>query len=461
MFSGKGRAINVRLVLLESDGFNPGSFLICQWFDQFRPDLFIICFSGMRNPQLTPHDPRQTSMTQDKHHPKKAPCRIWGENLDRQAVDQMEQACSLPVSIKGALMPDAHKGYGLPIGGVLAVDKVVIPYAVGVDIACRVKMSILDIPFRTYERRRGELKIALETQTLFGVGGAFARPRTHRVMDEDWAFCHCVKSLKETAQKQLGTSGSGNHFVEFGCLTLEKNDLGLERGTYLALLTHSGSRGTGAAIAKHYSALAKRLCPQLPGNLKDLAWLDLKRPEGLEYWQAMELMGKYSAANHDIIHKNILAHLGATSVVSLENHHNFAWKEQLGSREVIVHRKGATPAGKGVVGVIPGSMATPGFVVRGLGNEASLSSAAHGAGRKMSRTAAIKKYNWPEINRVLAKKGVTLVSAGIDEAPMAYKKIEDVMNQQKDLVEIIARFDPKLVKMAPSSRHKQTGKKNR
>jgi tRNA-splicing ligase RtcB len=395
----------------------------------------------------------------NRKNQKMAPCSIWGVNLDSEAVRQMDEACSLPISIKGALMPDAHKGYGLPIGGVLAVDNAVIPYAVGVDIACTVKMSILDISFTDYVKHRGKFKIALETQTRFGVGQAFPRPKKHRVMDENWSFCHRVESLKDKAWKQLGTSGAGNHFAEFGHLMLENNDLGLERGGYLALLTHSGSRGTGAAIAKHYSSLAKRLHPELPKNLNNLAWLDLKSSEGREYWMAMELMGKYSAANHDIIHQSILTHLGAISVLTLENHHNFAWKAQLGSREVIVHRKGATPAGKGVLGVIPGSMASPAFVVRGLGNEASLCSAAHGAGRRMSRTAAIKKFNRSDLTRLLVKKGVTLISAGIDEAPMAYKRIEEVMDQQKDLVEIIARFDPKLVKMAPPGRHKGKSKK--
>lgn len=400
-------------------------------------------------------------MSKIKNNQKMAPYRIWGGNLDIEAVRQMDEACSLPISIKGALMPDAHKGYGLPIGGVLAVDNAVIPYAVGVDIACRVKMSILDIPVTDYEKRKGTFKIALETQTRFGVGQAFARPKIHRVMDENWSFCHPVESLKDKAWKQLGTSGAGNHFAEFGHLALENNDLGLEKGRYLALLTHSGSRGTGAKIAKHYSSLAKKLHPELPRNLSNLAWLDLKSSEGLEYWLAMELMGKYSAANHDIIHGNILTHIGAISVLTLENHHNFAWKAQLGSREVIVHRKGATPAGKGDLGVIPGTMASPAFVVRGLGNDASLCSSAHGAGRKMSRTAAIKKFTRSDMTKLLVKKGVTLISAGIDEVPMAYKRIEEVMDQQKDLVEIVARFDPKLVKMAPPGRHPGKGKKRK
>lgn len=122
------------------------------------------------------------------------------------------------------------------------------------------------------------------------------------------------------------------------------------------------------------------------------------------------------------------------------------------SKKVIVHRKGATPAGKGVVGIIPGSMASPAFVVRGLGNPESLESAAHGAGRRMSRNAAIKQYKWSDLDALLRQKGISVISAGLDEIPMAYKKIEDVMAQQRDLVSIIARFNPELVKMAPPDR---------
>ncbi len=398
-------------------------------------------------------------MAKGKKYPGIVPYKIWGKELDPGAVRQMDDACSLPISIRGALMPDAHVGYGLPIGGVLAVDNAVIPYAVGVDIACRVKMTVLDIPLKDYENNRGKFKIALETETRFGVGKEFARPRQHQVMDRDWSFSSFVRSLKDKAWKQLGTSGSGNHFAEFGRLTIGINVLGLEKGDYLALLTHSGSRGTGADIAGHYSSLAKRLHPELPKGLKNLAWLDLKRSEGQEYWTAMELMGSYSAANHDIIHQSVLNHLGAVPVLTLENHHNFAWKAQFGPREVIVHRKGATPADKGVIGIIPGSMASPTFVVRGLGNEASLNSAAHGAGRRMSRKAALNAFEWPDLTKLLLKKGVTLISAGLDEIPMAYKRIETVMEQQKDLVEILARFDPKLVKMAPPNRRKRKRKK--
>jgi tRNA-splicing ligase RtcB len=233
-------------------------------------------------------------------------------------------------------------------------------------------------------------------------------------------------------------------------------DLGLKAGVYLALLSHSGSRGTGATVADHYSKLAMSVHPELPSQLMHLAWLDLDSEAGQEYWAAMNLMGQYAAANHDLIHKSIAKHLKADVIADVENHHNFAWKEMHidpitgQKREMIVHRKGATPADKGVLGIIPGSMATPGFVVRGKGSEDSLKSAAHGAGRVMSRTRAKETFTWSAVKKLLAERDVHVISAGIDEVPGVYKDIHAVMAQQQDLVEVIARFDPKIVKMAPA-----------
>jgi tRNA-splicing ligase RtcB len=189
--------------------------------------------------------------------------------------------------------------------------------------------------------------------------------------------------------------------------------------------------------------------PELPKELRHLAWLELDRDEGREYWRAMELMGRYASANHELIHRHVARHLGADVLAEIENHHNFAWVERHGGREVIVHRKGATPAGDGVLGVIPGSMAAPGYVVRGRGRPESLNSASHGAGRRMSRTAAKKQFTWHDAKRFLAEHNVDLISAGLDEAPMAYKDIDRVMAAQSDLVQTVARFDPRLVKMAP------------
>lgn len=384
------------------------------------------------NPALFAEDPLRKELAKaivnSPPPPRAEPVkyRQWGQGLEHEAVMQMERACLLPVAVAGALMPDAHVGYGLPIGGVLATEKAVIPYAVGVDIACRMKMTVLDIPLRELERHQDRLGRAIEAETRFGVGATFKNRRKHEVLDADWSVSPVTKQNKDRAWSQLGTSGSGNHFVEFGLFTAHGKIHDLEPGQYLALLSHSGSRGTGAAVCDHYSKLAFSQFPDLPSELKRLAWLSLDSQEGQEYWAAMELMGRYAAANHALIHQHVAANLGAEVLLDLENHHNFAWKEKHVidgvESEVIVHRKGATPAGEGVLGIIPGSMASPGFVVSGKGNAESLNSASHGAGRVMSRTQASKTFDWKKVNAFLREKGVTLISAGLDEVPMVYKK---------------------------------------
>jgi tRNA-splicing ligase RtcB len=237
--------------------------------------------------------------------------------------------------------------------------------------------------------------------------------------------------------------------VEFGILSLENDDadLNLKKGEYVALLSHSGSRGTGAAVCSTYSAIAQARLPQRYNDFGRLAWLEMSSQEGQEYWAAMNLMGEYAAANHACIHQLVTSILGASVIMGVENHHNFAWKETHGGKEVIVHRKGATPAGAGELGVIPGSMATPGFVVRGKGNVESLHSASHGAGRVMSRTQARTKFHFKAVKNDLDVKGIKVLSAGSDEVPGVYKDIHQVMSAQRDLVDIVARFDPRIVKM--------------
>jgi len=413
----------------------------------FRDDPYFGSIAKM----IAIHQQAQVNTAEPTERTEAVPCEIWGEDLEEQAMQQMQVARRLPVAERAALMPDAHLGYGLPIGGVLATQNAVIPYAVGVDIACRMKLTVLDLPTQTLQDRPDLLTAAIESETRFGMGAQFENDklRDHDVMDADWSVSPITSANKDKAHRQLGTSGSGNHFVEFGTLTLEQPDIGLEPGTYLALLSHSGSRGTGAQVCKHYSELAMMLHPKLPKQMQHLAWLDMDSYEGQEYWQAMQLMGEYAAANHAMIHKHIVGFLGAEVLADVENHHNFAWLEEHDGKQVVVHRKGATPAGKDVLGIIPGSMASPGYVVRGKGNEASLRSASHGAGRVMSRRKARQTYNWAEVRDHLQKQGVTVISAGLDEVPFVYKKIDRVMAQQVDLVDVIARFDPRLVKMAP------------
>jgi tRNA-splicing ligase RtcB (3'-phosphate/5'-hydroxy nucleic acid ligase) len=409
------------------------------------------------------------------------PYPVWGTEIDEQAHKQMASAMSLPVAVAGALMPDAHVGYGLPIGGVLATENAVVPYAVGVDIACRMMMTVYDLPAERIDKDRPRLENILIRNTLFGAGQAFREKNRaeHAVMDEDWDVSPVTCRVKDKAWGQLGTSGSGNHFVEFGEVEVlaapvaASNDSGLFRDLQagegdsalstqhpaqrrIAVLSHSGSRGPGPMIAQFYSKLAREKHPELPKELSYLAWLDLDTEEGQEYWAAMELMGKFASANHHIIHAKIerdMKQMGARPVFQVENHHNYAWKEEHvvhgRRRELIVHRKGATPAGRGVLGLIPGSMAAPGYLVEGLGEARSLDSAAHGAGRRMSRTQAKQSTRWSHVKEYLKERNVVLLSAGLDEAPSAYKDIEEVMAAQRELVRPLARFVPRIVRMAP------------
>jgi len=388
----------------------------------------------------------------DANFVRPEPCsyRTWGgDNIDEASHVQMRQACSLPHAVAGALMPDAHVGYGLPIGGVLALEDAVCPYAVGVDIACRMKMTVYPLTARAIKEKNNLLKEALVGGTVFGVGQEQKKPQHHAVLDEDWSITRVTKDMKDRASKQIGTSGSGNHFVEWGTLIVEEftEQFGLEPGEYIALLSHSGSRGPGSAVCQHYSRLAQNMLPKKYKDLGQLAWLSMETEEGQEYWAAMNLMGRYAAANHDVIHRRVSGLFGEKPIAMVENHHNFAWEENHGGKKLYVHRKGATPAGKGVLGVIPGSMGDPAYVVRGLGNADSLRSASHGAGRCMSRKKAKEIFNYNAVKQDLAAKGIEVLSAGADEVPGVYKNINEVMAQQTDLVAKIARFDPRIVLM--------------
>lgn len=380
------------------------------------------------------------------------------EHIEEGAMHQMYQAAKLPISVAGALMPDAHSGYGLPIGGVLATENAVIPYGVGVDIGCRMCLNIFDIDPKELTQKESYFAREINEATLFGSGGQFDSAHggtsNHEVMESELFFqLPLLKNLHGRAWKQLGSSGSGNHFVEFGVVEIAEKDavLGIEAGNYVGLLSHSGSRALGANIANHYTkiAISKR---RLPGEAKNLAWLSLDEEEGMEYWLAMNLAGDYASACHHIIHKKIAKQLGRKPLTMVENHHNFAWKEVLsgvegGKKEVIVHRKGATPAGKDVLGIIPGSMTAPGFIVKGKGEMASVNSASHGAGRKMSRTKAMESVTDKQFKDELKKHGVKLLGGGLDESPFAYKDIEMVMQSQKALVDVVGKFTPKIVKM--------------
>ncbi len=373
-----------------------------------------------------------------------------GKHIEAAAHTQMELAMQLPVSVKGALMPDAHMGFGLPIGGVLATRQAVIPYAVGMDIGCRMALTVIDESDSYFNRYGYQAKQALKNCTHFGMEGGLDTRQEHEVLDSPlFRELSFLRPLHGKAVRQLGTSGNGNHFVELGVIDLaENNALNLPAKKYVALLSHSGSRGLGAAIAKHYTQLAMNTC-KLPRHAQPLAWLDMETEAGQEYWLAMTLAGDYARACHERIHVNLLKVLGLKDLRTVENHHNFAWKDTLSDgREIIVHRKGATPAHQGKLGIIPGSMTTPAYLVSGKGTEDSLYSASHGAGRAMSRQKAKGSMTVSAMKKLLDKADVTLIGGSVEENPMAYKNIDQVMEAQHALVDIHGRFMPKIVRMS-------------
>jgi tRNA-splicing ligase RtcB len=578
------------LAWLDSVRQNPGNFLA----DPLLADLARECLRLAR---------RHESKQDDTLRILPLQYRVWGEeHIDGEAMRQMDSAMRLPVSAAGALMPDAHVGYGLPIGGVLATQDTVIPYAVGVDIACfagdtkvplldgndytlaalakrtepfyvyackpdgkivialataikikesaelvevtidsgekilctpehefmlrdgayqkaselaagqslmpfysqrdlvhgitgklsnhkvvsvqsleerqgvyclvvphyhnfalsagvfvhncRMRLSIYEVSPHLIGQKQGQFEKSLLEQTQFGMGAEWkgSRRAEHAVLDDPaWSATRLLRSLQDNARRQLGTSGTGNHFVEWGAFSLKHDapELGLTAGEYLALLSHSGSRSVGFKIADFYSKMAMEKHPGLDKSARHLSWLTLDSEEGQEYWLSMELAGRFASANHYVIHHRVAAAVGLKELVVVENHHNFAWIESLpDGRNVIVHRKGATPAGPGVLGVIPGSMGDAGYVVRGKGLADSLNSASHGAGRQMSRKAAIHSITKTARDAYLRERGITLLGGGLDESPQAYKPIESIIAAQGDLVEIIGKFTPRLVRMA-------------
>lgn len=384
-------------------------------------------------------------------HAEPLPYDIYGgSGIEQEALNQMNVAMSLPIARKGALMPDAHAGYGLPIGGVLAAENAVIPYGVGVDIGCRMCMTLYDMGDERYiDRHKDNLKKALGDHTRFGMSEVHDKPFDHEIFERpEFKEIKLVRDLKDKAYAQLGSSGGGNHFVEFGDVEiLVENSMGIKPGKYVAVLSHSGSRGFGANIANYYTKLAMNMTP-LPKVAQHLAWLDMKTEEGIEYWLAMNLALDYASACHHDIHRRLGKFLGEKPLAMIENHHNFAAKEIHDGVELIVHRKGATPASLDEYGIIPGTMTDFGYIVRGLGNPKSLMSASHGAGRAMSRSKAKDSFTNSYMKEYLKERGVILVGGGLDEHAEAYKKIDKVMEFQKDLVEAVGKFQPKVVRMA-------------
>jgi tRNA-splicing ligase RtcB (3'-phosphate/5'-hydroxy nucleic acid ligase) len=396
------------------------------------------------------------------------PYQVFGEvgaDIEQSAVAQLELALRLPVAVRGALMPDAHPGYALPIGGVFAAHRAVAPAMVGVDIGCRMHLSIFALPPEELLRCRAELFADLQAVTTFGAGAARPRPADHDVLDDDrWALTSQTRGLRAKAAAQLGTSGSGNHFAELvvgeriegrgsrmedreSILDLPSSILDLQLPErFCGLLTHSGSRGVGYAIANNYIRVAAQETARRAKAPKMYEWLDLDGEAGQEYWAAMELAGAYAQACHEVIHAAFGRRARLDPIAAVQNHHNFAWRQG----DLVIHRKGATPAEARALGVIPGSMGSASYLVEGLGAEDALWSASHGAGRRASRAAARNAISLREARAWLAERDVLVEGLSVDESPQAYKDIEHVMRVQvaAGLVRPLARMRPVAVIMA-------------
>jgi tRNA-splicing ligase RtcB len=378
-----------------------------------------------------------------------APFRVYGEigeDIAPVAISQLELALRLPIALGGALMPDAHVGYALPIGGVFAAHRAVSPAMVGVDIGCRMHLSLFAAAPDEFRARRDLLFRDLRAVTTFGLGEDNARPADHPVLDKDrWALTSQTRGLRDKARRQLGTSGSGNHFAELVVGERLDADSGLPQ-TFGGLLTHSGSRGVGYAVANHYMRLAALETARMARVPKMYEWLRLDEDLGREYWAAMEMAGDFARANHEVIHEAFARRSGLTPLATVQNHHNFAWRDGL---DRVIHRKGATPAEKGVLGVIPGSMGSASYLVRGEGVPEALYSASHGAGRVGSRTAVRDQISLGEVRR-LKQQDIVVEGLTVEEAPPAYKDIERVLRIQVEagLVTPLARMMPIAVIMA-------------
>ncbi len=374
-----------------------------------------------------------------------------GSDIDSSAVAQLELALRLPIAVQGALMPDAHPGYALPIGGVFAAHRAVAPAMVGVDIGCRMHLSIFAEPPDELLQHRTAFFNDLQAVTVFGAGATRPRPADHEVLDDPrWQLTAQLRGLHDKAVAQLGTSGSGNHFAELIVgerLAASADQPGLalpER--FCGLLTHSGSRGVGFAIAQNYMRIAAQETGRKAKVPKMYEWLDLDSAAGQEYWQAMELAGAYAQANHEVIHAAFARRSKLRPITVVQNHHNFAWQHG----DLVIHRKGATPAEAGVVGVIPGSMGSASYIVCGRGVAEALWSASHGAGRLDSRQAARNRISMRAVRQWLQERDVLVEGLSVDEAPQAYKDIERVISLQvaAGLIQPLARMRPVAVIMS-------------
>ena len=375
---------------------------------------------------------------------ERIPIKSWCEKVEPGAMTQAENLAALSVTFKHiALMPDCHVGYGMPIGGVIACQDAVIPNAVGVDIGCGMLAIETNLPSGEMTGKAVE-GILREVRSVIPVGFEHhKRPQEW----EGWGTAPLdsapVRQELESAKRQLGTLGGGNHFIE-----IQTSDDG-----FIWLMIHSGSRNFGLKIAEYYHKLAHGICEKKDIELPDaeLAFLPRDTAEADEYLTAMNFALRFARRNRELMMETfsaiVCARTGCKSLQSINIHHNYCALENHFGRDVLVHRKGATSAKKGEMGIIPGSMGTPSYIVRGLGEPESFMSSSHGAGRTMGRNEACRRFTKEECDKAMGdivhwwgtdRKG----RPDLSETPQAYKNIDEVMAAQSDLTEIVTKLKP-------------------
>ena len=393
------------------------------------------------------------------------PVKSWCENCEEGAVKQAVNLAHHPALVHHvALMPDAHQGYGMPIGGVVAAKGAVIPAAVGVDIGCGMIATETDIPAEAFAEMsfRRAFQEKLKERIPVGEGVSHAVTQDWEGFEEYTAHNGMRSSLwpSKLDRMNLGTLGGGNHFIELQKSTALDGSGDPEGGAKVWLMIHSGSRNLGKRIEEHYHRIAARMCERFHSPLpdKDLAFLPIDEPTGHDYFTDMLFALRYAKENRRRMMEAMKATLaefvpGVNFIRTIDIHHNYAAFEEHFGEKVCVHRKGATSAKLDEIGIIPGSMGTASYIVRGLGNPDSFMSCSHGAGRRMSRIAASTTLTVEECDKAMdgivcerwhKYKGFGKAKGRLDlsEAPQAYKDIEDVIASELDLVEPLVRLVP-------------------
>ena len=389
---------------------------------------------------------------------------VWGQHDD--ATIAQIQRCAADEQVAGAaLMADGHKGYSMPIGGVVAYRDAVSPSGVGYDISCGLKAARTDVRAGDLKPRIAQVMDQVARAVVFGVGQTSGKAADHELFDDPaWRDIPQVGRLQQLARGQLGTVGSGNHFV----------DLFEDEAGWVWVGVHFGSRGLGHRTASGFLNLAagRAFDDRAPGEHMDqpATVISLSTDLGQAYWQAMELAGRYAYAGRDFVVGQVLAILGARATDEVHNHHNFAWRETHNGEELVVVRKGATPAWPGQRGIIGGSMGDISVIVEGVDGaeaQAALRSTIHGAGRVMSRTQAAGKRRWVkrdgrrvqevvrpgQISREmmqewLKREGVELRGGGTDESPHVYRRLPEVLEAHQGGIRVLHTLRPLGVVMA-------------